>query len=99
MSGIADKIRAVETHVGDWVRVGNILYMNETGKYATYSSKTNRLGLDGIHIYLDEKGGALIAGNKIRFREVDKDIWRLTKRRAKKRTTETTNNEHTRRNK
>ena len=77
MAGIGGKLRAIEAHLGDWVKVGEVLYINHEGKYITYAG--SRLCLDGTFVYLDENGSATIAGKGVKFQMVEKDVYRLSK--------------------
>ena len=77
MIRVMNKLKAIEEHLGDWVKVGNVLYMDVNGRYITYAG--NKLSLNGTNVYLDEQGTALLINKEIKFTQIEKDVYRLTK--------------------
>lgn len=80
MSGLRDKLDAVDEYLGEWVKVAEGRYINLLGYILFYNKKTNRLVLDDITIYLDENGSATLGSKIIAFEHLRGSTYHLTKR-------------------
>lgn len=80
MSGLRDKLQAIDDHLGQWVKVSDSKYLDSHGNILYYNKKTNRLILDGTVVMLDENGSATLGSKFVAFECLHSDLYHLIKR-------------------